>query len=147
MRKRIHALATAAGLTYEETCAELKSNYDGYHFTENAVGMYNPFSLLNTFAKKKFGSYWFETGTPTYLVELLKLHHYPIEDLEHIVTSQPVLDSIDTASTDPIPVIYQSGYLTIKGYDKRRKTFLLDFPNNEVKNGFLTLVASNYLKI
>ncbi|MBM6657077.1 AAA family ATPase, partial [Bacteroides mediterraneensis] len=84
--------------------AELKANYDGYHFTENAVGMYNPFSLLNTFAKKKFGSYWFETGTPTYLVELLKLHHYPIEDLEHIVTSQPVLDSIDTASTDPIPV-------------------------------------------
>ena len=63
----IHALATATGLTYEETCAELKSNYDGYHFTENAVGMYNPFSLLNTFAKKKFGSYWFETGTPTYL--------------------------------------------------------------------------------
>ena len=96
----IHALATATGLTYEETCAELKANYDGYHFTENAVGMYNPFSLLNTFAKKKFGSYWFETGTPTYLVELLKLHHYPIEDLEHIVTSQPVLDSIDTASTD-----------------------------------------------
>ena len=112
----IHALATATGLTYEDTCAELKSNYDGYHFTETAVGMYNPFSLLNTFAKKKFGSYWFETGTPTYLVELLKFHHYPIEELEHIVTSQPVLDSIDTASTDPIPVIYQSGYLNINFY-------------------------------
>ena len=105
----IHALATATGLTYEKTCAELKSNYDGYHFTENAVGMYNPFSLLNTFAKKKFGSYWFETGTPTYLVEQLKLHHYPIEELEHIVTSQPVLDSIDTASTDPIPLPHHQG--------------------------------------
>lgn len=82
--------------------------------------------------KKKFGSYWFETGTPTYLVELLKLHHYPIEELEHIVTSQPVLDSIDTASTDPIPVIYQSGYLTIKGYNKMFENYTLGFPNREV---------------
>ena len=88
----IHELAAATGMSYEEACAELKTNYDGYHFTENAIGMYNPFSLLNTFANRRFGSYWFETGTPTYLVELLKLHHYPIEELEHIVTSQPVLD-------------------------------------------------------
>ena len=143
----IHALATATGLTYEETCAELKSNYDGYHFTENAVGMYNPFSLLNTFAKKKFGSYWFETGTPTYLVELLKLHHYPIEELEHIVTSQPVLDSIDTASTDPIPVIYQSGYLTIKGYNKMFENYTLGFPNREVEQGFFKFLLPNYASV
>ena len=143
----IHALATATGLTYEETCAELKVNYDGYHFTENAVGMYNPFSLLNTFAKKKFGSYWFETGTPTYLVELLKLHHYPIEDLEHIVTSQPVLDSIDTASTDPIPVIYQSGYLTIKGYNKMFENYTLGFPNREVEQGFFKFLLPNYASV
>ena len=143
----IHALATATGLTYEETCAELKANYDGYHFTENAVGMYNPFSLLNTFAKKKFGSYWFETGTPTYLVELLKLHHYPIEDLEHIVTSQPVLDSIDTASTDPIPVIYQSGYLTIKGYNKMFENYTLGFPNREVEQGFFKFLLPNYASV
>ena len=143
----IHALATATGLTYEDTCAELKSNYDGYHFTENAVGMYNPFSLLNTFAKKKFGSYWFETGTPTYLVELLKLHHYPIEELEHIVTSQPVLDSIDTASTDPIPVIYQSGYLTIKGYNKMFENYTLGFPNREVEQGFFKFLLPNYASV
>ena len=143
----IHALATATGLAYEETCAELKANYDGYHFTENAVGMYNPFSLLNTFAKKKFGSYWFETGTPTYLVELLKLHHYPIEDLEHIVTSQPVLDSIDTASTDPIPVIYQSGYLTIKGYNKMFENYTLGFPNREVEQGFFKFLLPNYASV
>ena len=143
----IHALATATGLAYEETCAELKANYDGYHFTENAVGMYNPFSLLNTFAKKKFGSYWFETSTPTYLVELLKLHHYPIEDLEHIVTSQPVLDSIDTASTDPIPVIYQSGYLTIKGYNKMFENYTLGFPNREVEQGFFKFLLPNYASV
>ena len=143
----IHALATATGMSYEQACAELKANYDGYHFTENAVGMYNPFSLLNTFAKKKFGSYWFETGTPTYLVELLKLHHYPIEDLEHIVTSQPVLDSIDTASTDPIPVIYQSGYLTIKGYNKMFENYTLGFPNREVEQGFFKFLLPNYASV
>ena len=143
----IHELATATGMSYEQACAELKANYDGYHFTENAVGMYNPFSLLNTFAKKKFGSYWFETGTPTYLVELLKLHHYPIEDLEHIVTSQPVLDSIDTASTDPIPVIYQSGYLTIKGYNKMFENYTLGFPNREVEQGFFKFLLPNYASV
>ena len=109
--------------------------------------MYNPFSLLNTFAKKKFGSYWFETGTPTYLVELLKLHHYPIEELEHIVTSQPVLDSIDTASTDPIPVIYQSGYLTIKGYNKMFENYTLGFPNREVEQGFFKFLLPNYASV
>ena len=113
----IHALATATGLTYEDTCAELKSNYDGYHFTENAVGMYNPFSLLNTFAKKKFGSYWFET------------------------------DSIDTASTDPIPVIYQSGYLTIKGYNKMFENYTLGFPNREVEQGFFKFLLPNYASV
>ena len=143
----IHELAAATGMSYEETCKELKTNYDGYHFTENAIGMYNPFSLLNTFAKKRFGSYWFETGTPTYLVELLKLHHFPIEDLEHIVTSQPVLDSIDTASTDPIPVIYQSGYLTIKGYNRMFENYTLGFPNREVEQGFFKFLLPNYASV
>ena len=143
----IHELATATGMSYEEACAELKTNYDGYHFTENAIGMYNPFSLLNTFANRRFGSYWFETGTPTYLVELLKLHHYPIEELEHIVTSQPVLDSIDTASTDPIPVIYQSGYLTIKGYNKMFENYTLGFPNREVEQGFFKFLLPNYASV
>ena len=72
----IHRLASAQGLTYEETCDRLKESYDGYHFAENSEGIYNPFSVLNTFDKMKFGSYWFETGTPTYLVELLKQNHY-----------------------------------------------------------------------
>ena len=143
----IHELAAATGMSYEEACAELKTNYDGYHFTENAIGMYNPFSLLNTFANRRFGSYWFETGTPTYLVELLKLHHYPIEELEHIVTSQPVLDSIDTASTDPIPVIYQSGYLTIKGYNKMFENYTLGFPNREVEQGFFKFLLPNYASV
>ena len=74
-------------MTYEEACAELKRRYDGYHFVENTEGIYNPFSLLNTFKYKKFGSYWFETGTPTYLVELLKRHHYNLERMAHEETN------------------------------------------------------------
>ena len=75
----LHELAEAQKMTYEEAKAELKACYDGYHFVEDSEGIYNPFSLLNTFFKMKFGSYWFETGTPTYLVELLRRYHYDLE--------------------------------------------------------------------
>ena len=112
----IHALADELGTDYAHACELLKVNYDGYHFCYKSAGMYNPFSLLNTFAKRQIGSYWFETGTPTYLVELMKLHHYNVEEIEHIVTSGPVLDSIDAASTDPVPVIYQPGVVPTEIY-------------------------------
>ena len=143
----IHALADALGVDYAKACELLKENYDGYHFCYKSVGMYNPFSLLNTFAKKQIGSYWFETGTPTYLVELMKLHHYPVEEIEHIVTSGPVLDSIDAASTDPVPVIYQSGYLTIKDYNVEFENYTLGFPNREVEQGFLRFLLPHYASV
>ncbi|MDE5638214.1 MAG: AAA family ATPase, partial [Odoribacter sp.] len=108
----IRALGEANGMSYEETFAKLRENYNGYHFCENCIGVYNPFSLLSTFAQQCFRSYWFETGTPTYLVELLKMHHYDLESLTHEETIAEVLNSVDSASTDPSPVIYQSGYLT-----------------------------------
>ena len=91
--------------------------------------MYNPFSLLNAFKYKEFGSYWFETGTPAYLVKLLKKHHYHLERMTHEETDSQVLNSIDSESTNPIPVIYQSGYLTIKGYDEEFGMYRLGFPN------------------
>ena len=147
MTAYIERLAVSQEMSKEETLQKLKEKYDGYHFTWPSPDIYNPFSLLNTFANRRFGSYWFETGTPTYLVELLKLHHYPIEELEHIVTSQPVLDSIDTASTDPIPVIYQSGYLTIKGYNKMFENYTLGFPNREVEQGFFKFLLPNYASV
>ena len=128
----IHRLASAQGLTYEETCDRLKESYDGYHFAENSEGIYNPFSVLNTFDKMKFGSYWFETGTPTYLVELLKQNHYNLEQMSHEETNSEVLNSI-YADESPIPVIYQSGYLTIKDYDPRFENYILGFPNREVE--------------
>ena len=116
---------------------ELKECYDGYHFVEDSIGLYNPFSLLNTFDKMKFGSYWFETGTPTYLIELLKQNHYSLQRIAHEETDADVLNSIDSASLNPVPVIYQSGYLTIKGYDRRFGMYRLGFPNREVEEGFI----------
>lgn len=140
----IAELAQAQGMTIEAVRAELKECYDGYHFTENSVGIYNPFSLLNTFAKRKFGNYWFETGTPTYLVELLKMHDYDLHRMANVETDEDTLNSVDSSSTNPIPVIYQSGYLTIKGYDRRFDTFRLGFPNREVEEGFMKFLLPFY---
>ena len=138
----LHEFADVRGVTYDKLCAELKECYDGYHFTHNSIGMYNPFSLLNAFKYKEFGSYWFETGTPTYLVSLLKKHHYDLERMAHEETDAQVLNSIDSESTNPIPVIYQSGYLTIKGYDEEFGIYRLGFPNREVEEGFVRFYAS-----
>ena len=127
-------------MTYEEAKAELKACYDGYHFVEDSEGIYNPFSLLNTFFKMKFGSYWFETGTPTYLVELLRRYHYDLERMANEETNSDVLNSI-YGDEQPIPVIFQSGYLTIKGYDKRFDLYRLGFPNKEVEEGFIKFLS------
>ena len=140
----LHELADAKELTYGELCNRLREYYDGYHFTYNSIGIYNPFSLLNTFKYREFGSYWFETGTPTYLVELLKKHHYDLERMAHEETSAAVLNSIDSTSDNPIPVIYQSGYLTIKGYEERFGIYSLGFPNREVEEGFVKFLLPFY---
>lgn len=140
----IRELGAANDMTEEETKAKLKEMYDGYHFNEECVDIYNPFSILNTFANKRFGSYWFETGTPTYLVELLKKDKSSIEDLEGIEIDRMMLESIDTTSTNPIPVIYQSGYLTIKDYDRRFNTYVLGYPNREVEEGFMNFLLPFY---
>ena len=143
----LQALAGMQGMTYEETCNELRTCYDGYHFTYNCEGLYNPFSLLNAFKRKEFGNYWFETGTPTYLVRLLQKHHYDLERMAHEETDIQVLNSIDSESTNPIPVIYQSGYLTIKGYDERFGIYYLGFPNREVEEGFMRFLLPYYTTV
>ena len=142
----LQALAGMQGMTYEETCNELRTCYDGYHFTYNCEGLYNPFSLLNTFEKKEFGNYWFETGTPTYLVELLKRNHYNLERMTQVETDSDVLNSI-YGDEDPIPVIFQSGYLTIKSYDKEFGLYRLGFPNREVEEGFVKYLLPFYTSI
>ena len=143
----LHEFAETQGLSYDKLCTKLKEYYDGYHFTHNSIGIYNPFSLLNAFKYKEFGSYWFETGTPTYLVRLLKKHHYDLERMAHEETDAQVLNSIDSESTNPIPVIYQSGYLTIKGYDERFGIYRLGFPNREVEEGFIRFLLPFYANV
>ena len=132
---------------YDKLCDDLKAYYDGYHFTHHSIGMYNPFSLLNAFKYKEFGNYWFETGTPTYLVKLLKKHHYDLERMAHEEMDSQVLNSIDSESTNPIPLLYQSGYLTIKGYDKEFGMYRLGFPNREVEEGFVRFLLPFYANV
>lgn len=147
LEDELHELARRQKMTYDEVCKELKECYDGYHFVEDSIGLYNPFSLLNTFDKMKFGSYWFETGTPTYLIELLKQNHYSLQRIAHEETDADVLNSIDSASQNPVPVIYQSGYLTIKGYDRRFGMYRLGFPNREVEEGFIKFLLPYYANV
>ena len=147
LESELHELADAQGVTYDEICKKLRDYYDGYHFAYNSIGIYNPFSLLNAFKYQEFGSYWFETGTPTYLVELLKKHHYDLHRMAHEETTAEVLNSIDSTSDNPIPVIYQSGYLTIKGYDVEFGNYRLGFPNNEVEEGFIKFLLPFYASV
>ena len=140
-------LSKTLQMSYEDLLRELQERYDGYHFVENSEGLYNPFSLLNTFARKKLGNYWFETGTPTYLVELLKENHYPLEHLTYEQATADTLTGIDTVDSSPIPVLYQSGYLTIKDYDPEFETYTLGFPNKEVEEGFTRFLLPYYAHI
>ena len=132
--------------SFEEMKSLLKQKYDGYHFSDNMTDVYNPFSLLNALDSLRLQDYWFSSGTPTYLIRLLAHFKENMNELtgKYYRTEEFIDYKADVEQ--PLPMIYQSGYLTIKDYDMRRNTFLLDFPNNEVKNGFLTAIATSYLQ-
>ena len=143
-KEGISELASANGDSESETIDKLRMRYGGYHFEKNSEGIYNPFSVLNTLAKHRYKDYWFETSTPTFLIGLLKEHGYRLPDLNKEQVSANVMSSMDSSFPNPIPVIYQSGYLTIKGYDERFKKYQLGFPNKEVEEGFLNLLLPLY---
>lgn len=143
-KEGISELASANGDSESETIDKLRMRYGGYHFEKNSEGIYNPFSVLNTLAKHRYKDYWFETGTPTFLIELLKAHGYRLPDLNKEQVSAIVMSRMDSAPTNLIPIIYQTGYLTIKGYDERFKKYQLGFPNKEVEEGFLNLLLPLY---
>jgi len=143
----IGELAKYNNQTKDEAYKELGRRYDGYHFCENSHGMYNPFSVLLTLKNSNYGNYWFSTGTPTYLVELLKKNDFKLDDFSNLEVSQDELDSIHQADINPIPVLFQSGYLTIKDYQERFKLYALDFPNEEVREGFVKFLLPYYTKL
>ncbi len=145
----VRELAEANSMTVEQCYARLAEMYDGYHFCENSDGMYNPFSLLNTFAGKVFREYWFETGTPTFLVNLLKQTEYDITRLaeNEVEIDSDMIAGVNDYINDPIPVLYQSGYLTIKGFDRMFGIYSLGFPNMEVKKAFMKMLLSCFAPV
>ena len=142
----IRQMAALENCSEAEIKQRLKQQYDGYHFSERMTDIYNPFSILNAFYNSAMRNYWFASGTPTYLIRLMNHFHEGIDQLTGKYYSLEEFVNYKADVEYPLPMFYQSGYLTIKDYDRRRQTFLLDFPNNEVKGGFLTMVASNYLQ-
>lgn len=137
-------LASSCGMSQDECYAKLARMYDGYHFCEDAQGVYNPFSVLNTFNSRKFRMYWFNTGTPSFLVRYLKQGRYNLEDISKDDVPESVLSGANYVSPAPITLMYQTGYLTIKGYDERFNAYTLDYPNEEVKSGFLDSLSQLY---
>ena len=142
----IAELAGTLGQSEEATKEQMKRRYDGYHFSKRMIDVYNPFSILNTLAKSEMRDYWFASGTPTYLVRLLGNSQ---EDIMSYTSGEHSLDEFLNYKADtamPLPMIFQAGYLTVKAYDPEFEMYQLDYPNNEVKQGLITLLANNYLQ-
>ena len=144
----IQALAERQGLDYPQAIAALKQWYDGYLFHPAGEGMYNPFSLLNAFDYKEFKSYWFSTGTPTFLVNFLREAHYFIPDLDgNVELDESGLQTYRAVAQDALPILFQAGYLTIKEYIKEARLYKLGFPNDEVRYGFLGNLLPAYTAV
>ncbi|MDR2424981.1 MAG: ATP-binding protein, partial [Prevotellaceae bacterium] len=144
--KEIRALAERKKMTYEQTLTELKKQYDGYHFAKDSECIYNPFSLLNTFDKRDFFKYWFATGTPSFLVKMLKENNFDIAKMEKdIKISVDAIADYRLEAGNLVPLLYQSGYLTIKSYDERYNLCTLGYPNEEVKYGFMNELLPVYV--
>jgi hypothetical protein len=142
----LRILAESNGRTYEEILAETQKLYNGYHFSRNSEGVFNPFSILRTLASRELGYYWFQTGTPTFLVKLLQDADFDLREFGKgiAIPAQSIYD-YRIQGGDPIPLLYQSGYLTIKGHDRLTDDYLLDFPNEEVRYGFLNFLLPCYV--
>ena len=139
-------MATRLEYTVDEMKAVLKKQYDGYHFSNVLLDVYNPFSVINAFNKNRIDSYWYKSGTPTYLVKLLEGHKVNMQRLTSRTYESQYFVDYRADAEEPLAMLYQSGYLTIKGYDKRYGEYTLDYPNVEVAKGFVTLMANSYLK-
>ena len=145
MKPDVEILAKALGKTFDETVEELKNFYDGYHFSENSEDVFNPFSLVKALRSQKVAAYWFSSGTPSYLIKTLQKYHVGILDIEKKSASLDDFDVSPEQMTSAVPLLYQSGYLTIKKYNPILQSFQLDYPNKEVRLGMVKSLAPNYL--
>ena len=145
MKDDLGGLAKKLEITPEEALMKLKENYDGYHFTSPSPDIYNPFSLLNAFADGKFGSYWFGSGTPTYLVKMLDKFGVKPSEIGRRQLKSSVFDAPTETMIDAVPLLYQSGYITIKDYNKMLDLYTLDIPNKEVRLGLMESLLPYYV--
>ena len=143
----IERMAKANGETYEEACAHLKRQYDGYHFSGNCPDIYNPYSLFNAFNFQQYKNFWFSTGTPTFLIDILREADFDVRSLDGIEAIDEQFDAPTERITSPIPVLYQSGYLTIKKYDPEFRIYTLAYPNSEVRYGFTESLLPAYVHL
>lgn len=145
--QELQMLADCHGLSIDECLDAIKKQYDGYRFYPSSEGVYNPFSLLNAFFSKEFGSYWFETGTPTFLLSKIKESRFDVRKFTNrtIYADEATLKDYTGDTLDLIPLLYQTGYLTIADFDKRRRRYTLCFPNDEVKYGFVDSLLKYYV--
>ena len=146
MSEDIDVLAEALEMTREETIAKLKENYDGYHFSPASPDVFNPYSLLNCFDDKNFGAYWFSSGTPTYLINMLRKFKVLPAKIGRSLARSSAFDAPTENLKTITPLFYQSGYITIKGYDKMSQLFTLDLPNKEIKVGLFESLLPYYLE-
>ena len=145
MKEDMERLAAKLNIPSEEVLLKLKENYDGYHFTYPSPDLYNPFSLLNAFADGKFGSYWFGSGTPTYLIKMLEKFGVEPSDIGPKQAKASIFDAPTETMTNITPLLYQSGYITIKDYNKILDLYTLDIPNKEVRLGLMESLLPNYV--
>ena len=145
MSEDIDVLAKAQELTRDETIEKLKENYDGYHFSPSSPDVFNPFSLLNCFDRKNFGAYWFTSGTPTYLINMMRKFDVLPSDISRVEADESEFDAPTENMTTIMPLLYQSGYITIKDYDREFNYYTLDIPNKEVKVGLTKALITSYV--
>ena len=145
MRPDVEGLGRALGLTYEDCMEELRQYYDGYHFSNHSEDVFNPFSLIRALNGQQIDSYWFGSGTPSYLIKSLRKYHVGVMDIEQKRVGIDDFDVSPEQMTSALPLLYQSGYLTIKKYNPITKSYVLGYPNREVKIGMLKSLAPNYL--
>ena len=145
MSEDIDALAEAQGLSREEAISKLKENYDGYHFSPVSPDVFNPYSLLKCFDEKNFGAYWFASGTPTYLINMMKKFEVLPSDISRVEADESEFDAPTENMPTIMPLLYQSGYITLKDYDKEFNYYTLDVPNKEVKVGLTKALIPSYV--
>ena len=145
MTEDIDVLAEARGLSREDAIAKLKENYDGYHFSPASPDVFNPYSLLKCFDEKNFGAYWFASGTPTYLINMMKKYEVLPSEISRVEADESEFDAPTENMSTIMPLLYQSGYITIKDYDKEFNYYTLDVPNKEVKVGLTKALIPSYV--